>query len=69
MTAMINHAPRWSHARGNTVVPSRWQATINIPTRLAFSAGSFTLHLPANSRRERPFMTMFDDIQAPPQAA
>ena len=27
MTAMINHAPRWSHARGNAVVPSRWQAT------------------------------------------
>ena len=21
------HTPRWSHARGNTVVPSRWQAT------------------------------------------
>ena len=42
---------------------------INIPARLAFSAGSYTLHLPANSRRERPFMTMFDDIQAPPQAA
>ena len=42
---------------------------INIPARLAFSAGSYTLHLPANSRRERPFMTMFDDIQAPPKAA
>ena len=28
MTAMINHAPRWSHARGNAVVPSRWQATV-----------------------------------------
>ena len=42
---------------------------INIPARLAFSAGSYTLHLPANSRRERPFMTMFDDIQAPTQAA
>ena len=28
-----------------------------------------TLHLPANSRRERPFMTMFDNILAPPQAA
>src|SRR5664279_241543 len=27
MTVMINYAPRWSHARGNTVVPSRWQAT------------------------------------------
>jgi len=39
---------------------------INIPARLAFSAGTYTLHLPANSRRERPFMTMFDNILAPP---
>jgi hypothetical protein len=42
---------------------------INIPARLASSAGTFTLHLPANSRRERPFLTMFDNVQAPPQAA
>src|SRR5664279_2815527 len=42
---------------------------INIPARLAFSAGSYTLHLPANSRRERPFLTMFDNVQAPPKAA
>jgi hypothetical protein len=42
---------------------------INIPARLAFSAGTYTLHLPANSRRETPFLTMFDNIQAPPQAA
>ena len=42
---------------------------INIPARAAFSAGTYTLHLPANSRRETLFMTMFDDIQAPPQAA
>jgi hypothetical protein len=43
---------------------------INIPARLAFSAATYTLHLPANSRRERrPFMTMFDNVQAPPQAA
>ena len=42
---------------------------INIPARLAFSAGTYTLHLPANSRRERPFLTMFDNIQAPPKAA
>ena len=41
---------------------------INIPARLAFSAGSYTLHPPANSR-ERPFLTKFDNIQAPPQAA
>ena len=42
---------------------------INIPARLAFSAGTYTLHLPANSRRETPFVTMFDSVQAPPQAA
>ena len=42
---------------------------INIPARLAFSAGSYTLHLPANSRREQRFITMFDAVQAPPKAA
>ena len=24
---MLTYTPRWSHARGNTVVPSPWQAT------------------------------------------
>jgi hypothetical protein len=24
---MLTHTPRWSHAPGNRVVPSRWQAT------------------------------------------
>lgn len=24
---MLTHTSRWSHARGNGVVPSRWQAT------------------------------------------
>lgn len=24
---MLNDTSRWSHTRGNTVVPSRWQAT------------------------------------------
>lgn len=42
---------------------------INIPARLAFSAGTYTLHLPANSRREQRFLTMFDAVQAPPKAA
>ena len=42
---------------------------INIPARLFYSATIYTLHLPASSRRERPFMTMFDNILAPPQAA
>jgi hypothetical protein len=42
---------------------------INISARPAFSAGTYTLHLPANSRRETPFMTMFDNILAPAKAA
>ena len=25
---MITHDPRWSLPRGNTLVPSRWQATL-----------------------------------------
>ena len=42
---------------------------INVPARVSFSAGTYTLHLPANSRREMPFLTMFDAVQAPPKAA
>jgi hypothetical protein len=42
---------------------------INIPARVAFSASTYTLHLPANSRREASFTAMFDAAQAPPQAA
>ena len=30
---MLTHTTRWSHARGNGVVPSRWQATTMAPTR------------------------------------
>ena len=26
---MLTHNSRWSHARGNEVVPSRWQATLS----------------------------------------
>ena len=36
---------------------------------VAYSALTYTLHLPANSRRETAFMAMFDAVQAPPQAA
>ena len=25
---MLDNTSKWSHARGNTVVPSRWQATV-----------------------------------------
>jgi len=42
---------------------------INIPARVAHTARTYTLHLPANSRRQDRFMTMFDAIGAPPQAA
>jgi hypothetical protein len=27
---MINHDQRWSLSRGNTPVPSRWQATVGV---------------------------------------
>jgi hypothetical protein len=26
---MLTHTSRWSHAHGNGVVPSRWQATVD----------------------------------------
>ena len=42
---------------------------INIPARVSYSARSFTLHLPANSRSQDRFMTMFDAIHPPPNAA
>jgi hypothetical protein len=42
---------------------------INTPARVAYSALTYTLHLPAHSRREAPYMTMFDAVQAPPKAA
>jgi putative transposase len=32
---MLNHASRWSHAAGNEVVPSPWQATVNEPAARA----------------------------------
>ena len=28
---MLTNTSRWSHARGNEVVPSRWQATLLVP--------------------------------------
>ena len=28
---MLDNTSKWSHARGNTVVPSRWQATTIAP--------------------------------------
>jgi len=42
---------------------------INIPARLSRSASVFTMHLPANSRRETPFLNLFDAIQVPSKAA
>ena len=33
---MLDNTSKWSHARGNTVVPSRWQAT---PTKHASILG------------------------------
>jgi len=42
---------------------------INLPARVSYSAGNYTLHLPANSRSHARFLAMFDTIHAPPQAA
>ena len=55
------------HTRARTVT-IRTQL-INTPARAAYSALTYTLHLPTQSRRETPFMTMFDAVQAPPRAA
>lgn len=42
---------------------------INIPARISTTARTFTLHLPANSPHEVPYLRMFDATAAPPQAA
>ena len=42
---------------------------VNIPGRVSSSARTYTVHLPARSRRQDRFMTMFDAVQAPPEAA
>ncbi len=42
---------------------------INIPARIGYSARIHTLHLPARSRREKLFYTMFTAVMALPQAA
>ena len=31
---MLDNTSKWSHARGNTVVPSRWQATVTTEAAL-----------------------------------
>jgi len=55
-------------ATTSSSVPSSARSTtirttlINIPARLAFSAGTYTFHLPANSRRE----AVHDDVRQHP---
>jgi len=44
-------------------------ALISIPARISYSGRVHTLHLPAGSRRETLFHTMFAAVMAPPQAA
>ena len=62
-TTMITHDPRWSFPRGNTLVPSRWQATMRHPARfqsfwssLLTSAGTLpgTIHRCFGRMGERP---------------
>ena len=36
---MLTHNPRWSHAPGNQVVPSRWQATVDSLSTISIVAG------------------------------
>jgi len=64
------HGSKSTTSRKNPKSPVReTPGSSNIPARLFYSATIYTLHLPASSRRETPFMTMFDAVQAPPKAA
>ena len=49
---MLDNTPKWSHARGNTVVPSRWQATLW--TRFVPQAVAPVAPLPDNTSRSAP---------------
>jgi hypothetical protein len=57
--------PKFGKARTATIRTR----LINTPARVAYSALTYTLHLPADSRRETAFLTMFTAVQAPPKAA
>jgi len=42
---MLSNTSRWSHTRGNTVVPSRWQATLAVRRSVNTSTSSRHGHL------------------------
>ena len=52
-----------AHAKARTITIRN--RLINIPARICDTALIYTLHLP-HSRRENPFMTMFNGVQTPP---
>jgi hypothetical protein len=56
-----------THAKARTVTIRTH--LINVPARVAHSGRTYTMHFPAHSRRETPFMIMFNAVQAPPRAA
>jgi hypothetical protein len=69
---MITHDPRWSLPRGNTLVPSRWQATSRSSRRhppiqrsaIAFMRGvrmlQRTVRIPASARIASKVAVKFD---------
>lgn len=42
---MLTNTSKWSHARGNTVVPSRWQATLGEAFRVLRPGGRGVLNI------------------------
>ena len=44
---MLDNTSKWSHARGNTVVPSRWQVTLDRLARSVRDAGDIAEEIEA----------------------
>jgi hypothetical protein len=51
---MLNSTYTWSHARGNAVVPSRWQATFGQPSRTSRTFQADPPALPAPFQADAP---------------
>jgi hypothetical protein len=55
---MITRDPRWSLPRGNTLVPSRWQATLSVMARSLALWGGSGLHRCLASRAAMEIVVM-----------
>ena len=55
---MLDNTSKWSHARGNTVVPSRWQATLDVLLTFYDYPAEHWIHLRTTNPIESTFATV-----------